>query len=362
METNKPELHEPTLNGLSKISTPYQLFRLTSIVLTFCISAAMLYTSIQEFHSREPSPQIFTLTPKRMIEWRGIFTPVNVGIHILNYPTFDITKNNFIIDCIIWFEFDPALLSLKTIDKFSFEKGQILQKSEAETKLIDKKIFARYNLRVQFSSNVNHLYFPLDDHSIYLTLENKYVTPADVFLSSDLSKFTVADVFLAGWTIVDRLVRYGYAEAALDLNDDRKVVNYPKIIYTIKFKRSGVRLIAIIFIPLLLFFFMSIASLYFEPQTHRRTITALASGSFTGIISYRFVIENLSPKVGYYMLSDHIYNVVLIAISSIFGFSLVIVKLNVMTPSIRFLRHLIFFGIQVVFLGSFYYLLFQWVE
>jgi hypothetical protein len=36
-------------------------------------------------------------------------------------------------------------------------------------------------------------------------------------------------------------------------------------------------------------------------------IMALATGGLTSIIAYRFVIQGMSPKVGYFLLSDHIF-------------------------------------------------------
>jgi hypothetical protein len=37
------------------------------------------------------------------------------------------------------------------------------------------------------------------------------------------------------------------------------------------------------------------------------TSISIAAGSVTGILAYRFVIANMSPKVGYFVFSDYLF-------------------------------------------------------
>mgnify|MGYP003341456294 CR=1 FL=1 len=39
-------------------------------------------------------------------------------------------KNNFLVDCIVWFEFPSDEIMLETIGQFNFENGKIVQMIE----------------------------------------------------------------------------------------------------------------------------------------------------------------------------------------------------------------------------------------
>ena len=174
--------------------------------------------------------------------------------------------NKFTIDAIIWFEFDPALVSLETVEKFSFDKGDIIKKTTSDTKVIEGKFFAQFNITVRFTTNLLFEMFPLDDHRLYLILTNKFVTPSEVVYQAFISGFTLSeDMFVAGWQSVDHNVFTGYSEARLDESDAKKVVLNPKVVFSIDFKRFGTQRIFLIFLPIFLMFFIGILSFAFDP-------------------------------------------------------------------------------------------------
>lgn len=279
------------------------------------VAAAMILTARHafiSFTSFEPSPKIFSATPKQVKEWGGNTTEVLVGLHINNFAEFDLVNNKFTVDCIIWFEFDPALVSLETIEKFSFDKGDIIKKTTSDTKVIEGKFFAQFNITVKFTTNLLFNMFPLDDHRLFLILTNKFVSPSEMVYKSFLSGFTVSeDMFVAGWQPVDRGVFTGYSEAYLDESDAKKVVLNPKAVFSLDFKRSGTQRIFLIFMPIFLMFFIGILSFGFDPHRERGTAMSLSLGAVTAMLSYRFVIQSMSPQTGYFLLSDHIFTLFL---------------------------------------------------
>ena len=125
------------------------------LFVTFIIVAFSGDTEIEFFEPLEKQPDIISITPAKIKEWGGDPTVVDVGLYIQSWQEFDVLKNSFTFDGILWFQFDPALISLDTVDKFSFEKGDIEHKSEASTKLIDGKLFAEYKVRVHFNSELS---------------------------------------------------------------------------------------------------------------------------------------------------------------------------------------------------------------
>ncbi|MBA3752528.1 hypothetical protein H0X06_07155, partial [Candidatus Dependentiae bacterium] len=69
----------------------------------------------------------------------------------------------------------------------------------------------------------------------------------------------------------------------------------------------GIRRLVTILFPLMLIFYISIFTFSINPITNLRSIISLSSASITGLLAFRFVIENLSPKVGYFMISDYLF-------------------------------------------------------
>ncbi len=288
---------------------------------------------------------------------------VEVGLYITNWHQFKIVENLFVFDGVIWFQFDPALISLDTIDKFSFEKGELLRKSSPSTKLIDGKLFAKYKVRLRFTSTLSHEFFPLDDHRIYITIVNTYVMPSEVIFRSYKSDFaTSKKIFIPGWYQVDTAVQSGYEEEYIDKFDQRKVIRYPQVVFMLDFARSGTRLIFLIFLPLFFIFFMSLFWFAFEPD-EGRTIMALATGSVTALIAYRYITQTMSPpRIGYFLLSDHIFTFFLALAFVSFVLALLWVRRGSMSKGMVIARGIIFILFHIIFILMWYYLLFIWVK
>lgn len=344
----------------SKIVLPqYQVifFLLTSGIIFFLGSRA-----IGRFYPLEKFPEIKSVTPEKIKEWGGDPVVVDVGMYISNWVEFKIVENDFIFDGVIWFQFDPAVISLDTIGKFAFEKGEILKKSEPDTKLIEGRLFAEYKIRLKFTTTLSNQFFPLDDHRIYITMTNTFVSPAEMIFRSFQSDFVMSSkIEIPGWRNVDRAVRAGYEEERYDKFDDRKVVRYPSVLFALDFARSGIRLILLIFLPVFLIFFISLFWFGFEPKDSR-SIMMLTTSAITSLIAYRFVIQGLSPGGGYFLLSDHIFTFFLAMSFISFVLSLLWISYGKMNTWYIIVRGSIFIIFHLSVIGAWYYLLFLWVK
>lgn len=337
------------------VSPMYQVGCLIMVtILVLLLSVIPFY----RFITLEPVPPIFSVTPKQVKEWGGNATEVTVGMNIINFPKFDAVNNDFVIDAIVWFEFDSALVSLETIEKFSFEKGEIINKSLSNTKIIDDKFFAQYNITVKFTSTLAFQFFPWDDHRIYLKLTNKIVSPSEIIYQSYISGFIISEgAFVAGWKMVGKNVLAGYSESYLDENDAKKVVLNPCVLFSVDFSRSGAQHIFLIFLPLFLMFFLGFFSFAFrEPPL----IFSLSLGSVTAILSYNFVIQGMSPHTGYFLFSDLMFMLFLGLATA--GFLLNVLVLHGKSRPfwivMRGIMYILCLGILVF---VWYYLLYQWI-
>lgn len=336
-------------------------YQLASLAVTTLLLILIALHPFSTYEFLEPTPHLLSVTPKQVNEWGGNATEVTVGLHIINFPEFDILHNNFIIDGIIWFEFDPALVSLETVEKFSFEKGDILKKTISDNKVINGRFFVEYNITVKFTTNLSFQFFPLDDHRIFLTLTNKFVSPHELIYQAYVSGFTMSEgVFIHGWRMVKKNVVAGYSESYLDENDPKKVVLNPKVVFSIDFTRTGFQQIFLIFLPLFLMFFITIFSFTLDPIADRSLILSLSLAGITAILSYRFVIQGMSPQVGYFLLSDHIFTMFLVFVMVAFLVNVILMSRKKEPISFLMLRGVVYLLFHVTLIIVWYYLLYIW--
>jgi hypothetical protein len=330
--------------------------QVVGILIVAIAATTIAYKPYSKFVTRESEINVVPVTPQKIKEWGNVPTRVTVGLYINSFPTLDFVNNDFVFDGILWFEFDPALISLNTVSKFSFERGEILNISEPYTQMIDNKFFARYNLRVRFKSDLSYQLFPFDDHRLDIVLVNRTIQPSEMIFRTYTSFFIISDAIrLTGWEIFDRSVRAGMTQSVLDKYEAQKEVAYPRAVFSISLRRSGTRNLLLILLPLCMLYFISLFSFAFDPKTHPGTIFSLASAGVTGLLSYRFVIEGMTPKVGYFVLSDRLFMLFLAASLVEFVFAVIIVRLGYLTPITSIVRGIAYVLINAVFLIAWFY-------
>jgi hypothetical protein len=333
----------------------FMLFALSTTMIM-----GLLFLKQKQFTALESAPDLLPLTPAAMQAWQGDPSFVKVGISIISFPSFNLSEGSFIMDAILWFEYDPAHVSTETLGKFSFEKGEIMKKSAPDSKKVGNLLLTQYEIRVKFSSNLDNAFFPVDQHTVFLSLLNTFIFPSDIILESDKNIFIIsAAMKLDEWRLVDVQVQHGYQELLLDKHDERKSVRHPKIVFSMDFNRIGTKKMFLIFLPLFFIFFIALLSLSFDPKSHKSEIFTLSFGSVSSLIAYRFIIQNLSPNVGYFMLSDYIFMLLFIFIFIIFSIAAVIVKMGTINVYWNGIRGMVLILFHVLFMASWYTLLFR---
>ncbi|MCK4265151.1 hypothetical protein KAW80_02210 [Candidatus Babeliales bacterium] len=323
------------------------------------IILSLFYINTGDFNSTDPRPSLKPIFPKVLSQESEARISVESGLFVRSFPEFNVALNRFVVDLVLWFKFDPTAISLETIEKFSFEKGEILYKSPPNTKLIKGEVLATYEVRIKFSSNLDYKFFPFGDHKIYLVLTNKFVSPGEMGYLAKGSGFSIADnIYAAGWQYNNRKVEYGYSVSELDIQDKEKNILYPRVIFSIGFKKSGIRNVFLIVIPLLLMYFTGLFALSLDAEKHARAIMGLALGSMTSLLSYRFVIETLSPKVGYFTAADYLFTYILVVIFLSFLLNLYAIRRGKLTILTNAIRILFIITAYLLLVTTIYYLLF----
>lgn len=316
-------------------------FSITMIAISAIILSYMIYLASIHVRSLDKSPELASITPAVAAQLGGNPSVVNVGLYIMDYADFDMIGNKFTFSAVLWFLFDPSTISLDTLSKFSFQKGQIISVSAPSTRLVGGKLLARYNVRVTVKTNLSYALFPFESHVLHIVVDNNYVTPGEVKFKSSSGDFGIAsEVATTGWKLTGVKVDSGYSVAQLGNSKSENDIYHPRLVFSLSYAHTGVRQPLTILLPLLLIFYMAIFSLSMDPETNYGSMLALSSGGVTGLLAYRFVIENLAPKVGYFMLSDYIFFLLLVSTCSVFFVNMGLVKFREKNrPYIIFFLH-----------------------
>lgn len=306
------------------------LFQAVLVCITTAILGYYFTRETNRFTSTDREPEILPLTAERLSFFGGSPEPVSVGINVRDFFSFDVVKNEFVFIGIIWFEFDPSVVSLDAISKFSLLRGEIIDRSEPNTRITSGgKVMAQYDVRIKLTTPLDYRYFPIDDHKIAIGLTNTFLQPDEiVFIANTRGFFADQIVGQAGWRPVDFFVKTGITEAMIKRDDQTKTIYHPAALFTVHYERTGSRYALLIFLPLLLIFYLSLFSLSLDPARYTGSILSLGAGGVSAMLAYRFVIESLSPAVGYFMLSDYFYFLFLVLTMVVFFVDIFAQRMN----------------------------------
>lgn len=281
------------------------LLQIAFIFISVSIIGYALFRRIEQHKFSDPIPSIEYFTPETLRIFKTSPITIETGLHIDKFQEFKMEQNNFIFSGTLWFKFDPGSISLDTLEKFDFAKGDILERGKPDMHFVEEKLLVRYKIKVEFNSPLDYKDFPLDNHRLFLKLTNTDLYPEEVIFDTAEKNFIIkANVQDSGWKLVGKDVESGYSITQLSSGTQTTINTYPVAIFTLKYLRDGIRYALSIFLPLLFLFYLILLTFSLEPE---RAIT-ISPAIVTALLAYRFVIERISPQnVGYFMLSDQLF-------------------------------------------------------
>ncbi len=314
MDQNQVEVKKDTAQSpstqqpvISSDNSTGLILQIILMFITLSVTGYIFYKPLFNFTCNDPMPEVKPLD-KNLITVIQKPNLVKVGLFIYGFSKFDILNDNFTFDGILFFEFDPTILNLERISKFSFKNGNILYKSEPQIKLNKDLVFVRYDIKAEIKSGLNYKLFPFASHRLNIVLDNNFLYIEEMAFKAPSSKFIVnPEVHVSGWQEHNKEVLYGYYNAQFQKFKSDSTISHPRVAFIIEYLNNSTKEILSIFLPLFMMFFMAVFSFGLDPIVYFHQIVGLASGSVTGMLSYRYVIHNISPKVEYFMISDIIY-------------------------------------------------------
>lgn len=288
-------------------------FQIITVTITTIIILSLIINFLRTFCSHDNLPKIKNkqeITLPKDIK----YTQVETGLNVEEFTTFDILKNTFVLVGTIWFKYDKNETDFKTIEKFDFKNGEIIEKSGPfiTQDPVSKKEIAYFDIKVEFFAELFFYLFPFEDHRLYLMLINN----DNIIYNSSPGNLVFQDkqINVQGWRLHAKNVIEGYDQILINSADNRIEENRSAIIFEFDFFLKGIRLLVSIFLPLLIVFFIELFAMCLDRKDFKQYLLSVSTANIGALIAYRYVLDNLTPKVGYLTLSDCFFFLFLILI------------------------------------------------
>ncbi len=304
--------------------------KLLSVLLFIAYTSLLFVVRIGRAQIDDPVTKVENASVEKRKEYSGFAANMQAGLMIKSFPAFDVQKNNFLVDGALWFEFYVYQIGLDVIDKFTLEGGKILSKSAPNIKIEDDKLLVTYQIVLEVKGDFNHSSFPIANHRLVITMVN-YDLPPSEMMFSDLDRahsFIVAkNAFQSSdWGVHSLLTQPGIITTSLDEYSPEKIIEYPCLAFTINVVKKSFKDLCVLFLPIFTALLFSWLSLLMNVNNHTGRFT-LAITAVTAILGYRYVIEQTSPRVGYFTMLDKFYLGFLLTSFLIFIFHLLMTSI-----------------------------------
>lgn len=291
------------------------LFQASFITLSAIIIISAFIIRVNMFKSEDEPVVLEYISPHNFRLFGGFPLAVKVGLQIDRFHEFSTIKNQFQFAGHLWFEYPAGALPTDFFDNFKFERGTILSRSSPEISVSGNKQRIIYALEASFGSNLIFSDFPVDDHQIDLVLTLPFASIGEVSLEALVTDFIFEDKLLHfGWSQIGRAVEQGYRQTRLSDQQNQLTIQQPTVTFSLKVERYGIRSLIAILLPIFLIYYL----IFFALSVETSSSVTVTLGCITGLLAYRYVIEQLSPQSGDLMLSDFLFFLLLAGAISVF--------------------------------------------
>lgn len=281
-----------TIQRNHRVSAVYQAI---AFIISFITLLGILSIRYAMFIPKDPMQPLIPNEPSAQV--------VTTGLHITHFTKFQVSHNSFELHGIVWFAFDPKIVSLEHIKQFSVFNGQLTHVTNPRISQYEDKTVAQFRVQVSFYCPLNYRMFPFDDHQITIILTNNNL-PKGVVLGSSRQDITVnPDLYLPGWKIIDHTVATGSSKIQLQTASQAAFDTQQEAVIKFMTERNDPSIAINILLTLILLLFMSL--LTFSSDEDSVLIVTVA---MVALIGYRVVMQSLGPAhISYFMLSDYLY-------------------------------------------------------
>jgi len=278
---------------------------------------------------------------------------VDIGLIIDDFQKFDIYDNDFLFNGILWIAFNPNIVPFEAIDQIALVNGTFVEKSKASVTAVGDKAFARYAVKIAFrNTSITYKTFPADDHILHLIVTYYGTMAGDVIFKAARSNLVINDDLTPmGWGLINTQVASGYLKNTIKTESGNVNATTPGVIFYLYCQKISLSSLLTLILPLVIFFLMGLYS-FAIPYSSATARLSLTAQSIIAIVAFRFVIETISPKTGYFLVSDYFFLLFLLV-------SIIVFFVNLTVHDSKILQYIFVAGINLVVAigGSYIWLL-----
>jgi hypothetical protein len=302
---------------------------------------------------------------------------IKAGLFIENFTTFNIPDEKFVLDMVVWFEFDKNKIETELIGKFSIEDGYIEKKSSPIVTENEKTTIIKYHISVNLRLPLDFHQFPFNDHRINLKIHNRHMKPEEFTLITKKTFCTFSETFfMPDWKIKriegEHMIDAMHGFVTYDIGGEVKDRNdfFPAVLFSFTMSNTGWFGIIMLLLPLFILLYLSILCLMADVNSFFR-LSGTAGFLTTIFLSYRFNTAAYTPKLGYATLADWIFSIIAIISSLLLAYQFIIhrtfivksievneSKKKKMYKKILKIDSIIFFSVQLLVIGIVAFLFF----
>lgn len=283
-------------------------FQVIAFITVIGILTLLFYPRFVSFRAYDSRPVFFHWPEKE----RTSESVLKMGLHIYNFSEFDTIRNSFNLSGILWFDIDPKIMNIADLRKFQMINGDVLEFSEERQIPHGSNILVYFNVRMRFKASLDYSCFPMEDHRIFFGLSNDAIPYTTKFITTEKDITFSPDFYLPGWSVIKRNVEAGYTTINLEVDEEQYSLKQSCVIFSLDCERVDPCDIVTMLLSLMLILLIVVGTFSSSLVEHRLSII---SASIIALISYRFVVETLSPPhVRYFMISDYLFLSVVAAI------------------------------------------------
>lgn len=294
-----------------KFSIQFPRIHITFIFLISIIFIGFLFVPGRTFKAHDPIPEIIKPSSEVIDQLKKNKRLVHTHLSITDNPQLDILNDKFKLFGRVFFTYDPKSVSRELIGRFDIKKGELIKEDVIYIPQEGGLESAHYKIKINSILDLDYHTYPVDDHTIAFALVNEFAKNNELFYVAENSDFHIdKDIAMSRWREISKEVDTGFLQQFFLFGE----LQYPAILYKINYVYCAMREAGIILLPLFLLFFLSMLMLSLNPETKHELMIKECSASIVGLMAYLYVIQLISPRVSYFMLSDYLFFLFLLTI------------------------------------------------
>ncbi len=295
-----------TKKSPSPVSGIKPLFQLILIAFTSIILSSFFYFSSFRYYSVDVPPK----THGSPVNNENNRIPVDMDIQVQDFVKADFNQAAATINMLISLTHARTKLTKEDLASFYFKRAALKSKELIAISETPTHITYTWQVVAECTFDFDYSFFPLNDHMLSITLST--MNSSIIFKTANLSFLFSDTLDLNGWNIIKNESR---ATCSFSLPEGMsRGVPVSNVECAMALNKVGFRAILGIFLPLCILLFIALLTL----SLNNAMGITLTINLLLALNAFRIVLENMSPKTSYLLMSDIIFLAILLMIALIF--------------------------------------------